>query len=57
MSANQSVTGEFITTFIETIESHAFVPDQVYNMDEMGLDFKMLLVRPRIIIFARLPEK
>ena len=42
MSPNQSVAGELVTTFIEAIKSNVFVPDQVCNMDEMGLNFKML---------------
>lgn len=42
MSANASAACEFKTTFMEVIGGDNLVPEQVYNMDETGLNFKML---------------
>jgi hypothetical protein len=42
LSADHIAVENFIKTFEMLINNNCFVPDQIYNTDETGLNYKML---------------
>lgn len=42
MSADASGVTDFTSKFTEIIKTEELKPEQMYNMDETGLNFKML---------------
>lgn len=53
LSPDEAAARQFITKFMSFIDKEEHSPEQVYNLDETELNFKMLLTK----IFASKAEK
>lgn len=42
LSADQNAANEFAQTLLDTIRKEKFTPERIYNLDETGLNFKLL---------------